>query len=338
MSLTIERVDPDDQATYDAFYDVYLAAERADGDAASPWMRDEMRVALQPRAARRADAFVGRAGGRVVAAGRLETPLLDNLETAEVAVHVGPDDRRQGHASAMLAELEREARARGRGVMQAMACWRYDAGPEGAGESGAEFARARGYTLGLAEVKRRLALPVAAGVLEELAAEVAPHHRGYELRSWVGPVPEELAESWVRLTSTLITEAPTGEMDFESESADVGSMREAEALLSRQGRTKYNTVALDADGEVVAYTDLATTIHEPGKAYQWGTLVRGDARGRRLGLAVKVANLQLLQAERPDITQMTTFNAEVNAHMIGVNERLGFRPAGRLGDFQKRLG
>ncbi|GAA4378410.1 PE-PGRS family protein [Nocardioides caricicola] len=336
MSLVIEPVDPDDAASYDAFYDVYLAAERTDEEA-TPWMRDEMRAALRPRAARRADAFVGRVGGRVVAAGRLETPMLDNLETAEVAVHVGPQDRRLGHGSAMLAGLEREAAGRGRSVLQTLVTWRYDAGPDGAGEAGAEFARAHGYALGLAEVKRRLTLPVEAGLLEQLAAEVAPHHRGYELRSWVGPVPDELAEGWVRLTSTLITEAPVGDMDFEPEKADVGALREGEALIAAQGRTKYNTVAFDPAGEIVAYSDLATTVHEPGKAYQWGTLVRGDARGHRLGLAVKVANLRLLQAERPDIVELTTYNAEVNAHMIGVNERLGFAAVGRLGEFQKRL-
>jgi hypothetical protein len=64
--------------------------------------------------------------------------------------------------------------------------------------------------------------------------------------------------------------------------------------------------------------------------------VRRDARGHRLGLAVKLANLRLLQAERPDIEVLTTYNAEVNTHMIEVNERLGFRPVARLGEFQKR--
>ncbi|WP_274378275.1 MULTISPECIES: hypothetical protein [unclassified Nocardioides] len=33
---------------------------------------------------------------------------------------------------------------------------------------------------------------------------------------------------------------------------------------------------------------------------------------------------------------MTTYNAEVNAHMVGVNERLGFVSVARLGEFQKR--
>jgi RimJ/RimL family protein N-acetyltransferase len=112
-------------------------------------------------------------------------------------------------------------------------------------------------------------------------------------------------------------------------------VREREATIARQGRTKYNTVALSGTGEVVAYSDLATTVHEPGRAYQWGTLVRREHRGHRLGVAVKVANLLLLQRERPDVTRLTTYNAEVNSHMIGVNEALGFRPVARLGDFQR---
>ena len=32
-----------------------------------------------------------------------------------------------------------------------------------------------------------------------------------------------------------------------------------------------------------------------------------------------------------------TYNAEVNDHMIAVNEQMGFRPVARLGEFQKKL-
>ena len=119
--------------------------------------------------------------------------------------------------------------------------------------------------------------------------------------------------------------------------ADVALRREAEAQLVRQGRTPYSTVALDAAGAVVAYTEVVATTHEPGKAYQWGTLVRKADRGHRLGLAVKVANVQLLQRERPDLTLVVTWNSEVNSHMVAVNEQLGFEPVERLGEFQKRL-
>jgi GNAT superfamily N-acetyltransferase len=267
----------------------------------------------------------------------MRTPLLDNLELAELDVHVLPAVRRRGVGTALLERLEAEARARGRRVLTGLASWAYDAGSAGSGGSGPEFARAVGFDLALSEVQRELLLPVPAPVLEGLAESAARAHASYTLRSWPGPVPEELLEGWARLTSTLVTEAPMGDLEVEQEAVSTDAVREQEAMLERQGRLKYNTVALSSDGEVVAYSDLATTVHEPGRAYQWGTLVHPAHRGHRLGVAVKVANLRLLQAERPDVVRLTTYNAEVNSHMIGVNEAMGFRPVARLGDFQKRL-
>jgi len=202
---------------------------------------------------------------------------------------------------------------------------------------GREFARVHGYELALGDIQRRLPLPAAESLLDELAAEAASHHAAYSLRSWVDDVPDKLVAEIAEMDAALMTEAPTGELHLEPQAADVEALREGEQLLRNQGRVKYSTVALDTDGHAAAYTDLVTTIHEPDRAYQWGTLVRRAHRGHRLGLAVKVANLRLLQRERPDIAQVTTFNAEVNAHMIGVNERLGFAPVERLGEFQTKL-
>jgi RimJ/RimL family protein N-acetyltransferase len=89
---------------------------------------------------------------------------------------------------------------------------------------------------------------------------------------------------------------------------------------------------------VVAYSDLVATVHEYGRAYQWGTLVRPDHRGHRLGLAVKVANVRLLQETQPQLATVVTFNADVNAPMVAVNDRLGFVPVQWLGELQKKLG
>ncbi|NPC97484.1 GNAT family N-acetyltransferase [Nocardioides sp. zg-DK7169] len=337
--LEIVAVDPHDEQALTAWYDAYAEAERhGRGRTATVWQLRELQVMLaEPSIRRRSTAWAGRVDGRTVAAGWVQLPLLDNLERAELSVQVVPAARRRGHGTAMLAHLEQVAREEGRTVLGAEATYDYDAGPDGAGESGPEFARARGFDLVLGDVQRILDLPVPDEVLDRLAAEAAPHHTAYTLRSWVGPVPEELLVGWADLTSSLMTEAPMGELDVERESASTEAVRDAEALVAKQGRTKYNTVALDAEGTVVAYTDLATTVHEPGRAYQWGTLVRREHRGHRLGLAVKVANLRLLQAECPDLDHVVTYNAEVNAHMVAVNDALGYRVTARLGEFQKRL-
>ena len=95
--------------------------------------------------------------------------------------------------------------------------------------------------------------------------------------------------------------------------------------------------ALDAEGTVVAYSNFGVNTEGSPRAYQWGTLVRTAHRGHRLGLAVKVANLRQLQQARPDLGQVVTWNAEVNTHMIGVNEEMGFVPVERSGEMQKHL-
>ena len=72
-------------------------------------------------------------------------------------------------------------------------------------------------------------------------------------------------------------------------------------------------------------------------AYQWDTIVAGAHRGHRLGLLTKTANLQLLRQAQPEVRWINTWNAESNAHMVGINERLGFQPMERWFDWQLDL-
>jgi GNAT superfamily N-acetyltransferase len=338
--LTIRQVDPFDDATFDAWHDAYYRAERhGREDHATSWTLPELRISMQePSRSRRRTGWIGEVDGEAVTTGFAALPLLDSLDHAELAVDTVPEHRRRGYASAMLAVVEQAVRAEGRTVLNGEVAWAHELGSTGEGSPGLEFALARGYRLGLGDVLRELTLPLPDGLLAELAAEAARYHPAYSLRSWVGPVPDDLVHGWAELSSTLMTEAPTGDLVREQEAVDIEALREGEAVTRKQGRTKFNTVALDAGGAVVAYTDIATTVHEPGRAYQWGTLVRRDHRGYRLGMAVKVANLALLQRESPFTRHVLTWNAEVNAHMIGVNERLGFVPVERSGELQKHLG
>jgi GNAT superfamily N-acetyltransferase len=339
MSIDIAPVDPADDASFGAWHHAYETAARHElGDVATPLRLEELRALMQGTSSHSwSGAWSGVVDGETVASGWMRTPLLDNLELAELDVNVLPTHRRRGIGSALLAVLEDEARARGRRVLTGLSSWPYDAGPAGDGAPGPAFAGARGYDLALTEVQRELRLPVDDDLLARLADDAAAAHPSYTLRSWSGPVPDDLLQGWAELTSIIATEAPTGELELEPEAVSAAAVREREATLERQGRTKLNTVALSEAGEVVAYTDLATTVHEPDRAYQWGTLVHRAHRGHRLGVSVKVANLRLLQRERPGVTRLTTYNAEENRHMIAVNEAMGFHPVARLGDFQKKL-
>lgn len=319
-----------DEARYDEWYDVYRTAEEhGRASYAAPWTRRELQVSLRtplPQSEQRAYALL--VDDRVVCAGWLLLHRGHNTDRAELGVWTRPDLFRRGLGSRMLTHLEAVCADEGRTVLGLPAAYPY-ASEEPTGAA-ADFARSHGYTLALAEVQRQLALPVSSSVLDALM----PAIDGYQLREWTGPVPEELVEEWAELVASLETEAPTGDLAIEEFTADVDEVRAGEREALEQGRSSVSAVAVRADGRLAAYSQIYISA-EGTTAYQWGTLVRREDRGHRLGMAVKVVNLRRLQREFPHLRAVATYNAASNSHMIAVNEALGFVPVEYEGEFQK---
>jgi GNAT superfamily N-acetyltransferase len=337
--MEIRPLDASDPEAMRAWHALHTEAHAFGLEHPSPWMLEEMRAEfLADRVGRRIAPFSGYVDGRLVVTGVLELPLLDNVNHADVDVATPPDLRRRGYGSAMLEHLTSCAAGLGRDTLDAAASWRYDAPADGSGTPNADFLTSHGFTFSLGDVKRALALPVDDGLLTRLAADAAPYHRDYEIRSWAGAVPDDVIDGFGALVGSLITEAPMGaEQDFEPEVFDAARIRDDEEVLAEAGRTKYTTIATAPDGEVVAYSEVGVPGHDPEHLYQWGTLVLPSHRGHRLGMATKVQNLRRLQAAERGRRLMFTWNAEVNRHMVAVNEALGFAPVGRLGEFVKKL-
>jgi GNAT superfamily N-acetyltransferase len=338
VTVLIKPLDASDDAQMGAWHATYAAAHSHGLDHPAPWTREEMQAQLlHPRSGERVEAFAGYVADALVATGMITFPLMDNLHIAHVDLGTHPEHRRRGHGTAMLDHLTRLAVADGRTTLNADAEWPYTAPADGSGTPNADFLTARGFAFSLGDVKRALDVPVDDDVLARLAADVAPYHRGYELRRFAGPVPEDIVDSFGALVGSLMTQAPMGELDLEPEVFDAARIRDDEKVFEASGRTKYTTVAIASGGDVVAYSELVVPRFDPGHLFQWGTLVLPAHRGHRLGLATKVHNLRFLQEHLDHPRVLFTYNAEVNDHMIAANELLGFRPVERLGEFQKKL-
>ena len=117
--------------------------------------------------------------------------------------------------------------------------------------------------------------------------------------------------------------APDG-MDFPSWTAE--NVRASEESLERRNREMRLTVAMNAGGEIAAFTELRVSRGSTlGFTDDTGTVAAH--RGKGLARAVKVESLRRLRTERPEVIVVTTSNAEENAVMRHLNESIGFRPS-----------
>lgn len=137
----------------------------------------------------------------------------------------------------------------------------------------------------------------------------------------------------------MSTDAPMGELELNEDPWDAGRVRAAERDIAARDHG-YLTVAAEhaPTGRLVAFTMVEYPLLRPEVVFQEDTLVIREHRGHRLGMLVKTELLRRLAIARPDARRVHTWNAEENAHMLGINVALGFRPTGVCGMWQKKLG
>ena len=316
------------------FHEIGLRAEMEHGRPWNTfWTYDEMAAMFRkPTPGQIHEAHALFDGEEMVGGGVLFAGTDDNLDKAFVVPAVEPDRRGRGIGGALLEALVERARQLGRSRILSGTSVPFE---ERESSPVIRFAEEHGFGPDTTEVVRMLDLPTRDGLLDDVDAEVAEHGDGYEVRVFDDGVPDELIESYCYLANQLVVDAPSGEVDWEAEKITPDAVRHEVERDRAVGRTVLRALAVK-DGEAVAHSDLL--IRPSGtRATQWATLVRRDHRGHRLGAAVKVANLRRLQETRPDIVDVVTQNAEVNAQMIGINEKLGFKAVALVPEFVRVL-
>lgn len=252
------------------------------------------------------------------------------------AVH--PDHRGRGIGTALLDRAERVSAEHGRTTVLTGAPVYWEGGPA-RHEDFARLLEDRGYAKALTTVNRRSPVDPLGPEreAEQYAQALAAAGDAYTVRQWVGPVPDDLLDTMCRMETTIINEIPLGEIEMEAEHMTPEKLRAREAVYAAEGRVTAHSVALDRDGEIVAWTEVGVDEGDYRDAHQAITIVDPAHRGHRLGLLLKLANLRQIRAHFPHIAYIWTDNADVNAPMIAINELLNYTTVDANAEYQRKL-
>ena len=273
--------------------------------------------------------FLVEVDGRSVGKADLHTSEWDNLDLAWLELVVHPDHRRHGHGTAALAALHEECRRVSRPLV----------GLDGFhSEATLGFAAATGYEEKARSVNRQQDFgELGAEFFEAAYAEAEPLGHDYELVRIAGRSPDDLHEQLVHVTES-INDAPLDNLEFEDEVYTPQRIRDFEHAQIEAGNRLYRVVARHRDtGDLVGHTVVTIDSEQPWLGTQEDTSVTASNRGHRLGLLLKADLCRWLLAIEPQLRTLDTWNAESNDHMIGVNERLGYRAVGHALEFQRRV-
>jgi GNAT superfamily N-acetyltransferase len=348
-----ERLGTPEAAEFEAYADLVGAVEESvwghrrfayEAPELLPMFRDDRYTGRQ--------AFAAWSDGRCVGHAHVLWEQDGGARTAEIAVGVDVGERHRGLGGELLRMAEEHARQLGRQVLTGYSDVplatlelpgpRHEA-PDGtgsipAGALGASFASRHGYRL--AQLARVSGLPVAGrldefrAMLDDRLASRSPRAAEYRLTSWVNHAPDELVDSLAVAHASMATDVPAGGLTVDAEIWAAERVRAGEARAIAGGRTTFVAAAIAPDGAVAGYTELQLSSNSTA-AFQWDTIVLAPHRGHGLGMLLKLGNLVRLGEVAPERTDVYTWNADENEHMLAINLALGFTLRGMSAEWQR---
>jgi GNAT superfamily N-acetyltransferase len=330
--VEISPVDPTDDSTLRAFWEVEHAAQRHDREHAvvRTWERLASSVHT-PNPYHRQDLWVAREGDRVVGCAELGSPLQDNTQIGFLEIHVLPDHRRRGIGTALHDVAVERCHADGRVSI----CGEVYVPADGSASPASAFAERLGFEVVHREDHLLLTLPVPEETVARLRAKVDSAE--YDLVTWQGRCPDEHVDAFCEMRTRMENDVPTGEIDLEPVVVDEKRLRVGEARIAKSYLGVTAAARRRDDGVFGGYTQLYLP-HHADYVIQDDTLVMPEHRGHRLGTLLKLATLGIIQREHPERVVIHTDTAVDNDAMQATNRDFGYRPVERLHEMQRRDG
>ncbi len=137
--------------------------------------------------------------------------------------------------------------------------------------------------------------------------------------------PDEIVEEYTSLFTEIFRLIPLGDFDFVPGDETTETRREKEQRFEDLGYEWYTLATQEKNGVFSGLTEIFYHRGRPHSVGQELTGVKPKYRRRGLGKWLKAEMLVFIKKEFPDAQYIVTGNADMNAPMLSINERMGFK-------------
>ncbi len=148
-----------------------------------------------------------------------------------------------------------------------------------------------------------------------------------------GRVPMERLTALQPQLTTLLRDVPLGSLNRPPIRYEVRSYMSWYEDMDRRGGEHLLVLLMDGS-DVAGMSEASWDARTPDRVHQELTAVARGWRGKGLAKGLKAATLRLVRERHPEVRLMTTSNAEVNAPILSINNRLGFVAYRRDSNYQ----
>ena len=221
---------------------------------------------------------------------------------------------RQGIGTDLLKTLTKEAQTYGRTTIQTGTNH----------DTGRAFLNKYGATFTIAGAESRLEMEdVDWNLMHSWIDEGKKGNEAVTFESFI-ECPEEILEEFCEMFTEAVNMAPQGESEFRT-NIDGKLRREYEKQNRVEGWIHQTLISRERDGRISGMTEFYYDPREGYKLRQELTGVRPEFRGRGLGKWLKAYNIIHIRDTYPEVKRIITGNAIVNAPMLSINKRMGYK-------------